>query len=199
MNKYTEKSWDHLNKMSVNGITSDQIEQHLALYKGYVSNLNLIREELFDIMQGKKTSSIAHYNELKRRYGWEFNGVRLHEYYFENLGESKYNQNSTLIKKINLDFGSMDHFINDFKKTAGMRGIGWVILYQDIETNNLFNLWIDDHDEGHGSGLNPILIMDVWEHAYCVDWKPTERAKYIEVFFNNIKWDIMEKRYKNIG
>lgn len=194
MKSYETKSWAHLSKFK--GFSADQIEEHLKLYAGYIKNLNTLQEITMEKIQ-KGTTGTPEYNEIKRRFGWEYNGVRLHEYYFENLDSGEnFDMNSELAQKIKEDFGSFENFINDFKKSGAMRGIGWVILYQDQLNGNLFNVWIDDHDSGHESGSSPLLVMDVWEHAYCVDWKPTERPKYIEAFCENIRWSQVETRFK---
>jgi Fe-Mn family superoxide dismutase len=136
------------------------------------------------------------YAEPKRRFGWEFNGMRLHELYFENLGGKKeLNKSGNLAKKLLESFGSYEHWESDFKTTAMMRGIGWVILYQDNLTGNLFNQWINEHDVGHLAGCTPILILDVFEHAFMIDYG-LKRADYIAAFFKNIKWEAVEARLK---
>lgn len=134
--------------------------------------------------------------ELKRRLGWEFNGMRLHEYYFENLGgKTQLDKNVRLVKKITEDFGSYEAWEKDFKATGTMRGIGWVVLYQDITNGRLINFWINEHDVSHPAGCNPILIMDVFEHAFMLDYG-LKRADYIEAFFKNIDWLVVEASLK---
>lgn len=136
------------------------------------------------------------YAELKRRLGWEFNGMRLYEYYFENLGgKGRINKDGKLAKKLIEDFGSYEAWEKDFKSTGTMRGIGWVVLYQDTANGKLINFWINEHDVSHPSGCIPILIMDVFEHAFMLDYG-LKRADYIEVFFRNIDWKAVEARVK---
>ena len=134
--------------------------------------------------------------EIKRRFGWEFNGMRLHEYYFENLGgKGGIDKGGKLYKKFSDNFGSYDKWEKDFRATGAMRGIGWIILYQDITNGNLMNFWINEHDTGHPAGCHPILILDVFEHAFMIDYG-LKKADYIETFFKNINWSEVEKRLK---
>jgi Fe-Mn family superoxide dismutase len=146
------------------------------------------------LKEGK--AGIPEYSELKRRIGFEFNGMRLHEYYFGNLGGSGVlNKSGKLAKRLAEDFSSYEDWEKDFKATGTMRGIGWVILYQDSETGKLFNQWINEHETGHPAGCNPLLIMDVFEHAYMTDYG-LKRADYIEAFFKNINWNMVENRLR---
>jgi Fe-Mn family superoxide dismutase len=136
------------------------------------------------------------YAELKRRLGWEFNGMRLHEYYFENLGgKGGLNRAGKLGKKLADEFGSYENWEKDFRGTSTMRGIGWTILYQDNLTGKLINQWINEHDTGHPAGCTPILVLDVFEHAFMIDYG-LKRADYIEAFFNNINWGAAEARLR---
>jgi len=189
---YTAHTWKH----ELEGISAAQIEQHLALYNGYVTNTNKLNDQIaLLIREGKgNTPECA---EQKRRLGFEYNGMRLHEYYFDNLGgKEALSKESTLGKKLAAQFGSYETWEADFKNTGLMRGIGWAILYQDPTNGSLLNCWISDHENGHPAGFTPILVMDVWEHAYTVDWKPTERGKYVEAFMKNVKWNEVEKRLR---
>jgi Fe-Mn family superoxide dismutase len=137
------------------------------------------------------------YAEVKRRFGWEFNGMRLHELYFGNMskGAQGLDTASALGKKIEDDFGSVDAWVKDFKATGAMRGIGWVILAYDAEGDRLFNTWINEHDLGHLATATPILIMDVFEHAFMLDYG-LKRADYIDAFWNAIDWKTVEARFK---
>jgi Fe-Mn family superoxide dismutase len=141
-------------------------------------------------------TGIPEYAELKRRFGWEFNGMRLHEYYFENLGvKEEIDKSGKLGKRIFEDFGSYETWETDFRATATMRGIGWVILYQDPVNGKLFNFWINEHEVGHPAGGIPILILDVFEHAFMIDYG-LRRTDYIAAFFKNIRWTAVEARLK---
>jgi len=148
------------------------------------------------VKEGKMAT--PEFSELKRRWGWEFNGMRLHEYYFENLGGKEgLGKEGRLFKKISEDFGTYENWEKEFRAVGAMRGIGWAILYQDPWTGQLFNCWINDHDTGHPSGGLPILVLDVFEHAFMIDYG-LKRADYIEAFFKNINWKEVEKRLKSL-
>jgi Fe-Mn family superoxide dismutase len=141
-------------------------------------------------------TSTPQYAELKRRMGWEFNGMRLHELYFENLGgKEPINAASRLAAKMIEEFGSIEEWEKDFRATGSMRGIGWTILYQDNDTGKLFNQWVNEHDGGHPAGCTPVMVMDVFEHAFMLDYG-LKRAAYIDAFFSNIDWAAAESRIK---
>ncbi|MEK6590427.1 MAG: Fe-Mn family superoxide dismutase, partial [Nitrospinota bacterium] len=166
-----------------------------TLYQGYVTNTNKVLDILGHMLKEEKTGT-PEFAELKRRLGWEFNGMRLHEYYFENLGgKGGINKNGKLAQRLNDNFGSYEAWEKDFKSTGTMRGIGWTALYQDVTNGRLINFWINEHDVSHPSGCNPILIMDVFEHAFMIDYG-LKRADYIEAFFKNIHWGRAEERLK---
>lgn len=178
------------------GLSAQQLEQHFKLYQGYVNNTNTLNQKLAELLAQDKVGT-PEYNELKRRFGFEYSGMRLHEYYFGNLqaGGSQLEAGSPLYQQIEADFGSYAHWEKDFKATGLMRGIGWAVLYQDPCSKRLQNFWIGDHENGHPAGFTPILVMDVWEHAFTVDYQPTEKAKYIEAFFGNINWQAAQSRF----
>ncbi len=189
---YEEKKFD---LSSLNGISDKQLEIHFALYGGYVKNTNLLNEKISEMLKTGKGGT-PEYAELKRRLGFEYNGMRLHEYYFGNMTKSPKDlaSGSKLSTQINDVFGNFDNWKDDFVKVGAMRGVGWAILYQDPTNGNLSNHWITLHEEGNPAGFRPLLVMDVWEHAFMVDYKPAERAKYIEAFFSNICWGSVEER-----
>lgn len=183
------------NLSGLNGISDQQLEVHFGLYAGYVKNTNLLNEQIAELIKNGKAGT-PEYAELKRRLGFEYNGMRLHELYFGNLksGASELNKSSQLMSAIENSFGSYDTWKTDFVKVGSMRGVGWAMLYQDPATGNLSNHWITLHEDGHPAGFQPILVMDVWEHAFMIDYKPAERPKYIEAFFSNVDWAAAEKR-----
>jgi len=193
MQEYKIKTFPNLGKLKK--IPHVQISEHLKLYEGYVKNTNtlisLLKEKI-----AKQDLEGALFAELVRRLGFEYNGMLLHELYFENLNAKGGNQNSAkkLKKLITQNFSSFDAFKPYFLKVGAMRGIGWVILYQDAKTKQLSVHWINSHEDGHVAGFKPIIVMDVWEHAWSAYLKPTERAKYIEDFWSNIDWTVCEDR-----
>ncbi|MDA8387570.1 MAG: Fe-Mn family superoxide dismutase [Nitrospiraceae bacterium] len=186
---------DYTRLIGIEGMSEALLKNHFTLYHGYVANTNKLLDSLAEMARTGGTGA-PEYAELKRRAGWEFNGMRLHEYYFENLGGGgKPETDGALVKRINEEFGSLDAWEKDFRATGAMRGIGWVVLYQDVRNGRLVNFWINEHDEGHPAGCNPILVMDVFEHAYMLDYG-LKRADYIEAFFKNIDWRQAEGRLK---
>lgn len=190
---YTAK--DYLKLIGMEGFSETLLKNHFTLYQGYVTNTNKVLETLAQMLKDDKAVT-PESAELKRRLGWEFNGMRLHEYYFENLGgKTPLDKNGKLAKKLSEDFGSYEAWEKDFKATGTMRGIGWVVLYQDINNGKLINFWINEHDVAHPAGCNPLLIMDVFEHAFMIDYG-LKRADYIGAFFKNIYWAAVEQRLK---
>jgi Fe-Mn family superoxide dismutase len=182
--KYQAKNYEKL--LGLEGFTDELFKNHFVLYQGYVANTN----KLADLLKQEEPGT-PEYAELKRRFGWELNGMRLHELYFENMKKNSSEINEELKKKIEENFGSFEEWEKNFKTTASMRGIGWVILYKDGD--NLFNTWINEHDLGHLAGATPLLVIDVFEHAYMPDYG-LKRADYIEAFFKIIDWQAVAGR-----
>ena len=189
---YQAKEFSHL--IGKTRFKDDLLNMHFQLYQGYIKNTNLLLTRLKDLEnQGKELS--YEYGALKRRFAWEYNGMRLHELYFANLGGKEPIQpSSSLYQGIVKEFGSYEKWKQSFMATGKMRGIGWVILYQDLKNNRLINTWIDEHDLGHLAGGEPLLVMDVFEHAYITQYK-LNREQYIDDFFHAIDWEIVEGRY----
>ncbi len=190
---YTAKDYSTLIGMA--GFGETLLKNHFTLYQGYVTNTNKVLEALGALLQSDKAAT-PEYAELKRRLGWEFNGMRLHELYFENLGGSApLDKGSKIAAKMAESFGSVENWEKDFRATGAMRGIGWVALYQDPANGQLINFWINEHDVANAAGCQPILIMDVFEHAFMLDYG-LKRADYIQAFFNNVEWKVVEARLK---
>ncbi|MEW5900357.1 MAG: Fe-Mn family superoxide dismutase [Acidobacteriota bacterium] len=190
---YTAKDYARL--IGLPGFSETLLKNHFTLYQGYVTNTNKVLDAVAAMLKEGKTAA-PEFAELKRRLGWEFNGMRLHEYYFENLGgKETLNPGSRLGKKIAEDFGSYEAWEKDFKAVGSMRGIGWAVLYQDPASGRLINFWVNEHDVSHPAGCQPVLIMDVFEHAFMIDYG-LKRADYIEAFFKNIDWKAAEARLK---
>jgi Fe-Mn family superoxide dismutase len=191
----TYSAKDYSNLIGMEGFSETLLKNHFTLYQGYVTNTNKLTDLLTSMLKDGKVGT-PEYAELKRRMGFEFNGMRLHEYYFENLGgKGVLDKSGKLGTKLTEDFGSYEDWEKDFKGTGTMRGIGWTILYQDDVTGRLFNQWINEHEVGHPAGCRPILVMDVFEHAFMTDYA-LKRADYIESFFKNINWQIAENRLR---
>lgn len=186
---------DYSNLIGMEGFSDTLINNHFTLYQGYVTNTNKLLDTLATMLKEGKLGT-PEYAELKRRLGFEFNGMRLHEYYFENLGgKGALDKSGKLGKKLADEFGSYEDWEKDFRATAAMRGIGWTILYQDNLTGRLINQWINEHETGHLAGCAPILVLDVFEHAFMLDYG-LKRPDYIESFFKNIGWGAVEARLR---
>ena len=193
---YQPKNFEYL--VGINGLSEQLLRDHFTLYNGYVTNFNKLNDILVTMEKDGKFGT-PEYAELNRRFGWEFNGMRLHEYYLGNLTKEfkELDKNSALAAGIEKEWSSYEMWGKDFKAMAAMRGIGWIILYHDKQVDRLFNVWVNEHDVGHFAGAIPLLVMDVFEHAYIRDYG-IKRADYIEVFMKNIDWNIADKRFKNI-
>jgi superoxide dismutase, Fe-Mn family len=180
------------------GISDAQIQEHLTLYAGYVKQVNLLNEELAALMgRGQAAVNSPEFMDLTRHLGFEYNGMRLHEHYFSNLcagAEPKPSSGSGLATALAGSFGSVEQWMAAFQAAGATRGVGWVVLFQDPATGWLTNHWITLHHEGVPVGFKALLVMDVWEHAFARDYKITERGKYIEAFFRNVDWKVVERR-----
>ena len=194
---YEPKNFDHL--VGTKGFSDQLLKNHFTLYQGYVTNTNKLSDALSALLKEGKTGT-PEYAEIKRRFGWEFNGMRLHEYYFGNMTKTtaELDRNSKYATKLTEDFGSYENWEKDFKATGTMRGIGWTILYYDPVAGRLFNVWVNEHDVSHLSGAVPLLIMDVFEHAFMIDYG-LKRADYIEAFFKAIDWAVVAKRFNDVA
>ena len=178
------------------GISDRTLETHFGLYQGYVKNTNLLKEQIFEMnRKGQASGKDPAYAELTRRLGFEYGGMVLHEYYFDNLApKGKGSPSREIQQALDENFGGLENWRKAFAAVGDMRGVGWAILYQDPANHHLSNHWVALHQDGVPSGFKPILVMDVWEHAYLMDYKPAERSKYIEAFFSNIDWDAVQRR-----
>jgi Fe-Mn family superoxide dismutase len=189
------------NLSGLSGISDETLGMHFKLYEGYVTQTNLLTEKIAEIL---KDGHIDHeempaYSELTRRLGFEYNGMVLHEYYFGNMkrgGAGDPERNSAFVKAAEQSFGSYAVWKADFVGVGEMRGVGWAICNQNPANDRLSNHWISLHQIGNVAGFKPVLVMDVWEHAYLLDYKPAERPKYIEAFFSNIDWNSVEGRLR---
>lgn len=188
---YVAKEFSKLIGMS--GFSETLLKNHFTLYGGYVTNTNKVLDTLAQMLKDGKTGT-PEYAELKRRLGWEWDGMRLHELYFGNLGgKAGIDAAGKLAGKLAAEFGSLEAWEKDFRATGAMRGIGWVVLYLDPSSGRMFNCWINEHDVAHPAGCVPLLVMDVFEHAYMTDYG-IKRADYIEAFFKNIDWKAVDVR-----
>jgi Fe-Mn family superoxide dismutase len=190
------------NLSGLKGISDQTLEMHFKLYEGYVKETNNLTDKITEFIKDGKVDQeeMPAYSELTRRLGFEYNGMVLHEYYFDNLqsggGIGDPEKTSQFVKAAESTFGSYDIWKADFVGIGKMRGVGWAICNQNPANGRISNHWITLHETGNVAGFSPILVMDVWEHAFLLDYKPAERPKYIEAFFSNIHWAEVEKRLK---
>jgi Fe-Mn family superoxide dismutase len=181
------------------GISAKQVEAHLGLYTGYVKHVNLVREKIHELEADKEKNAYV-IAELRRRFTFEFDGMRMHEYYFEQweggaTSPSTGSGSSTLIQALTKKYQSWDGFIEHFKAVGMTRGLGWTVLYWDPKGSTPHVIWVGDHELGQLAGLPVILAMDMWEHAYMVDYLPSEKKEYINAFLNNVNWEVVEGRF----
>jgi len=184
----------------LNGISDRTLEMHFKLYEGYVTNTNTLTAKIAEFLADGKVDQeeMPAYSELTRRMGFEYNGMVLHEWYFGNMKKGSTTTDpeagSNFRRLAEASFGSYDIWKADFVSVGKMRGVGWAVCYQDPINQTLSNHWITLHEVGNVAGFVPVLVMDVWEHAFLLDYKPADRPKYIEAFFSNIDWASCEQR-----
>ncbi len=176
------------------GISTDTMENHLGLYQGYVKHVNLIAEKIAAYSSDLESNAYA-IAEMQRRLGFEFCGMRNHEYYFAQLeGGPKALPEGTLRSKIESQFGSVDAWLTRFKQIAKTRGVGWVMMYHDPHTDQLVQTWVDEQHLGQLADLDIILALDMWEHSYMMDYPSGEKGKYVEAFFESLNWEVVASR-----
>jgi Fe-Mn family superoxide dismutase len=186
---YEAKKYELL--LGTPGFSDALLKNHFTLYEGYVKNTNTLIDTL---RSGKYVAGTPEFNELTRRFGWEWNGMRLHELYFENMKNGGAAISSgPLQSAIEATWGSLENWRKDYIGIGGLRGIGWTILAWDKVQGKLFNVWINEHDVGHLAGATPLLVMDVFEHAFMLDYG-LKRADYIGAFMNCADWDVVQSR-----
>lgn len=193
---YTTKTF---NLPELSGLSAEQIKVHLGLYAGYVKHVNLIPEKIAQLAKENKLENQYLIHELRRRFGFEFNGMRMHEYYFEQFENeaTERDANSALEKATTEKYGNGENFVAHIREVAGSRGIGWVVVYADPRANTIHTVFVNDHEVGQLAGLPVLLALDMWEHAFMVDYAPSEKASYIDAFFANLNWQTIEARFEN--
>jgi superoxide dismutase, Fe-Mn family len=193
---YQTKSF---NLRGLQGISDKTIDLHLTLYEGYVKATNLLQGKIAEFLKDGTVDQeeLPAYSELTRRLGFEYNGMVLHEYYFDNLtprASLKPDSTSAFLRQAEASFGSYERWKTDFVSVGKMRGVGWALCFQDPSSGRLTNHWITLHEHGNVAGFKPVLVMDVWEHAFLRDYTPAQRGQYIEAFFSNINWRVVDRR-----
>jgi Fe-Mn family superoxide dismutase len=185
------------NLSGLQGISDKTLQMHFKLYEGYVQSVNELNEKIADVLSDGNVDKeeFPAYSELTRRLGFEYNGMVLHELYFQNLKSGRSGSpGRAFVSAAEDSFGSYETWRMDFASVGKMRGVGWAICYQDPGTGAISNHWITLHEVGNVSGFIPLLVMDVWEHAFILDYAPADRPKYIDAFFANVDWDAVQRR-----
>ena len=185
------------------GLSERQIQVHLALYEGYVKHVNLIMEKIKVLTEADAEGNAYLISELRRRFAFEFDGMRMHELYFAQLenGKQKSDDGSALFETASTKYGSTSLTTGGssleahIREVAGSRGIGWVVVYADPNAKTIHTTFVGDHEVGQLAGLPILLALDLWEHAYMVDYIPAEKKNYIDAFFANLNWSVVEKRF----
>ena len=192
---YQPQTFDNL--LGLTGFSNQLLQNHFKLYQGYVANTNKLLDILSSMTKEGKTAA-PEFAEVQRRFGWEFNGMRLHELYFSNLTKNSQplSAGSSLLKVLVEQFGSVELWEKQFRALGAMRGIGWGALQYDPTSKKLINIWINEHDVGHLATTKSLLIMDVFEHAFMLDYG-LNRADYVHAFFKSIDWNEIEKRFSS--
>ena len=197
MHKYEARTF---NIPALEGISQKQIDVHLGLYQGYVKHINLLREQIADLTATDAEKYAFAIESVRRRMGFEFNGMRMHEFYFPQWegGPSSEPRGGALDKALSEKYGSWDAFISHFKKVGMSRGSGLATLAWDSKGNTPHVWWTVDHELGTLADVKVLLALDMWEHAYMVDYVPAEKAKHIDAFLKNLNWDVVEKRFEEL-
>ncbi len=197
MKKYEAKKF---NIPTLDGISEKQIEMHLGLYAGYVKHMSVLHEQIKDLTTQDPEKYHFAIESVRRRLGFEFNGMRMHEFYFPQFegGATDEPKESEFAKVLSEKYGSWEEFITHFKSVGMSRGSGWTTLAWDAKNNMPFVWWTTDHELGMLADVEILLAMDMWEHAYMVDYMPGEKGKHIDAFFKNLNWEIVESRFKDV-
>lgn len=190
MKKFTPRTF---NIPALVGISPKTIEEHIKLYEGYVKHLNLVHE----VVENQAIPEYAR-RETYRRQAFEYDGMRNHEYYFASLegGAKPASPDHSVYRKIVEWTGSFDLFLQIFKNLATTRGIGWAMLGYDKQADTMIQYWVDEQHFGHLTGISPVLALDMWEHSYVADYQPSGKKDYVEDFFKNLNWDVIEEHFK---
>ena len=189
----------HFELPELQGISREQVDVHLKLYEGYVNALNGLRKLEADLSSDTEKNALA-LDGAHRRCAFEFNGARMHELYFRQWEHkaAALAPSGTLGSALGQQYGSIAAWEDEFRTVAKTRGIGWTVLHYDREHDLFLNVWVDEHHIGQHAGLPIVLVMDMWEHAYMFDYTPAEKAEYVDAFFRNLNWSVMEERFAKL-
>ncbi|MCX6757800.1 MAG: superoxide dismutase [Candidatus Nomurabacteria bacterium] len=194
MTKFEEQKF---NIGELKGISAKNIEEHLKLYAGYVKNVNGVIEKIAELsLDTEKNMYVL--GEMSRRFSFEYNGMRNHEVYFNSLsgGAKNLNEGSDLAKSLTENFGTLESFLTNLKTLALTRGIGWAVLWYDKKNNHLLSSSVDEQHLGQLNGCDMILAIDMWEHAFVYDYPTSQKKDYVNAFFENLNWEVIENNFK---
>jgi Fe-Mn family superoxide dismutase len=181
----------------MDGISKRQIEEHYTLYQGYVNKTNEIRSKLEGVDRSKANQTYSDLRELKVELSFAWNGVKLHELYFENLGGRGGQPDGALGEALDGSFGSFDKWVEDLK-ASGISARGWVVLSWDEADGRLYNYIADSHNTYGIWKATPLLVLDTYEHAYVIDYG-VKRPPYIDAFLKNVNWAPVLKRLQAVS
>lgn len=191
---YTEKKFEI---PTLDGISAKSIEEHLGLYAGYVKNFNAISAAIEELLADADKNALA-IAELRRRHSFEFDGMKLHELYFPQLegGAQALDTNSAFAQAVTAHWGSVDNMLARVRQTAAMRGPGWANLYYNPESRMFHMGFVGEQHQGHFATLPIVLALDVWEHAFLLDYGAAGKGKYVDAFFKNLNWKVVADRFE---
>jgi Fe-Mn family superoxide dismutase len=180
------------------GISREQLMIHLGLYEGYVKHVNLLESELRALDQAPEHAYVV--GELRKRRGFEWNGMRLHELYFEQIegAPSTLTADTNLFAALTKQFGGFTEWHEMFR-TLTARGPGWALLTYDTVNSTFENIWVEDHQVGQLAGTPIVLALDHWEHAYMVDYRPADKMKYIDAYLAAVNWKTVATRFESLS
>lgn len=184
------------NVPEMDGISKKSVEEHLGLYQGYVKNFNAISSQLGEYAKDSEKNAHA-LSELIRRRSFEFGGMRLHEYYFPQFegGAKALNPDGKLAVQFTKEYMKVEHVVPYLTAIGNMRGPGWAMLWWDAYGQQLLAGFVGEQHLGHFATLPIVLALDVWEHAYILDYGAAGKGKYIDAFFKNLNWSVIEQRF----
>tara|TARA_B100000745_G_C20143867_1_gene392247 strand:+ start:478 stop:1035 length:558 start_codon:yes stop_codon:yes gene_type:complete len=173
----------------LDGISQESIDLHLGLYAGYVKHVNHIHTEMKNVTDGYAQA------EMQRRLGFEFGGMKNHEYYFAQFEEgAKECPEGAFKALVEADHESVEAFIAHMKTIGLTRGVGWAMCYIDRTANKLVCTWVDEQHIGQLADVDIILALDMWEHSYMRDYLPAAKGEYVDAFFKNLNWEVVANR-----
>ncbi len=187
---YTAQTFDLVGKLK--GLSKKQIDEHEQLYKGYVNSRNKISLELQKVDRSSPSRTWSPFRELKIEETYAINGQILHELYFENLEQPGIEMGPQMKALIESNFGSIEKFKKDFMD-CGNVSRGWVVTAFSFDDGRLHNFVLEQHNQNVPVLMIPLLVLDVYEHAYMIDYG-IKRAPYLDVFWKNINWNVVENR-----